>query len=167
MEAIQCLRRFPSLRQVGPQRHRNFVASPFSAEIRTFSDDNIATAMPVEEKMLLAALCLSLVAPGASLEELTGVDGNQINDPSTSRMVSSSDLVFSMIPDHFITGSGVEVVMRYDFDEDPSSNNSVNQWNGGYDLYLKTAYDYTRWDGPLGMLYFPFPVRFFSLMMML
>lgn len=115
--------------------------------------------------MLLAALCLSLGAAGAARGEVDGVSGNQNNDPSTSRMVSSSDLVFSMIPNHFLTGSGVEVVMRYDFDEDPSSKNSVNQWNGGYDLYLKTAYDYTRWDGPLGMLYF-FSLCF-SLMMLL
>jgi hypothetical protein len=41
--------------------------------------------------------------------------------------------------------------MRYDFTEDPSSKNAVNKWNGGYDIYLKTAYDYTRWGGPLGM----------------
>jgi hypothetical protein len=74
-----------------------------------------------------------------------------INDPKKCRMITNSDLVYAMITDHFETGSGVEVVMKYDLELDSTMKNTINEWNGGYDIYLKTAYDYTRWGGPLGM----------------
>ncbi len=74
-----------------------------------------------------------------------------VNDPKKCRMISTSDLVYSMIPDHFDSHSEVEVIMKYDLELDPSMKNTINKWNGGYDIYLKTAYDYTRWGGPLGM----------------
>lgn len=88
-------------------------------------------------------------------EEATSCkNGNQPNNPLQCRMISSSDLVYSMVPNHFTSGTGAEVIMKYDFTEDPSSKNAINVWNGGYDIYLKTAYDYTRWGGPLGMYEF-------------
>jgi methionine synthase I (cobalamin-dependent) len=96
-------------------------------------------------------MLLSLATQGISTEGINCATGNQPNDPSQCRMVSSSDLIYSMIPNHFISGSGVEVIMKYDLTEDPASDNTINKWNAGYDLYLKTAYDYTRWGGPLGM----------------
>lgn len=79
------------------------------------------------------------------------VNNNQLHDPSLCRMIVSSDLIYSLIPNHFKTGSGVEIIMKYDLTEDSSNKNAVNSWNSGYDLYLKTSYDYTRWGGPLGM----------------
>ena len=72
-------------------------------------------------------------------------------DPSLYRMVVTSNSIYSLEPMNFETGSGEEVVMRYDLEEDPREENAVNGWIGGRDIYGKTAYDYTRWDGPLGM----------------
>jgi hypothetical protein len=97
-----------------------------------------------------SALVLGLLTTGLS-KTTDCINGNQPNDPSLCRMIVSSDLVYSMTSNQFLAGSGVEVIMKYDLTEDPSMNNSVNPWNGGYDLYLKTAYDFTRWAGPLGM----------------
>ena len=67
------------------------------------------------------------------------------------RLVISSQTVHGTTASNFQAGSGKEIVMRYDLDADPSMKNGVNRWNGGKDIYGKTAYDYTRWDGPLGM----------------
>jgi hypothetical protein len=72
-------------------------------------------------------------------------------DPSLNRMIVTSNYIYLLTPDSMRTNSGSEIVMRYDLKMDPYMSNKVNPWDGGFDLYLKTAYDYTRWDGPLGM----------------
>jgi hypothetical protein len=72
-------------------------------------------------------------------------------DPNICRMISTSDIVHSLREDSFRTNSGYEIVMKYDLQLDPSMMNKVNPWNVGKDIYGKSAYAYTRWDGPLGM----------------
>jgi hypothetical protein len=72
-------------------------------------------------------------------------------DPSKCRITSSSDLVYALTPDNLQAGSNSAVIMKYDLDQDPMMKNNINAWDGGRDLYGKSAFDYTRWDGPLGM----------------
>jgi hypothetical protein len=107
------------------------------------------TSTKMRDTMMESALLLGLL--GTGLAKPNCVNGNQPNDPASCRMIVSSDLVYSMTSNQFLAGSGMEVIMKYDLTEDPSMKNAVNSWNSGYDLYLKTPFDYTRWAGPLGM----------------
>lgn len=72
-------------------------------------------------------------------------------DPKKCRMIINSETIYNLIPDNLKSGSGKEIIMKYDLIEDSYNNNDINKWNYGYDIYLKTSYDYTRWGGPLGM----------------
>lgn len=86
------------------------------------------------------------------------VSAMSCTDPRKCRVIITSDSVYSLTPDNFKNAptSSDPIVMRYDLAYDPTMKNSVNMWNGGYDIYLKTAYDYTRADGPLGKYVHPY-----------
>ena len=77
--------------------------------------------------------------------------GQSAPNPTTCRLTSSSDIIYALTPENLRANSGKEILMRYDLKEDPIMKNTLNKWDGGWDIYHKTAYDYTRWDGPLGM----------------
>ena len=68
-------------------------------------------------------------------------------DPATCRMVVTSNNVYALTTSSLYDG----VVMRYDLEMDPLYQNKANAWNRGADIYGKTAYDYTKENGPLGL----------------
>lgn len=72
-------------------------------------------------------------------------------DISKCRLIITSNTIYNLNSNNFISESGSDIIMKYDLIEDSYMNNQINKWNGGYDIYLKTAYDYTRINGPLGM----------------
>ena len=85
------------------------------------------------------------------------VAASSCTDPRKCRVTITSESVYSLTTDNFKNAptASEPIVMRYDLAYDPAMKNSINKWNGGYDIYLKTAYDYTRADGPLGKYAFP------------
>jgi len=78
-------------------------------------------------------------------------DSNALHDPHRCRMVSTSEFVYNLEVENMLEGFDDTIIMKYDFEMDPKMKNEINEWNGGLDVYLKSAYDYTRWDGPLGI----------------
>lgn len=63
------------------------------------------------------------------------IDECEYPDPFSCRMIVTSDSIYGLTPETMN-----EVVMRYDAVYDPRMENEINAWDGGVDVYLKTAY---------------------------
>ena len=69
---------------------------------------------------------------------------------ATSRLTVTSDSVYSLGKSDFGSTSSA-ICIKYDFTEDPLMNNARKSWYVWPDGTGKTAYDYSKSGGPLGM----------------
>ena len=69
---------------------------------------------------------------------------------AASRLSISSNSVYMLEQSDF-SADNTSIVIKYDFEEDPAMRNIEKAWYLWPDGTGKTAYDYSKSDGPLGL----------------